>query len=85
MDFAPGWTAAVVCRHMLIGGLLAVLEVSMLQRGCGFCYAWRQRIRGTPIVVRLHNHAAPAVVMEPFPTAIEPMINFFHQGYPTSR
>ena len=75
----------MVCRHMLIGGLLAVLEVLMLQRGCGLCYARRQRIRGTPIVVRLHNDAAPAVLMEPFPTAIEIDINSYHQAYPRSR
>ena len=75
----------MVCRHMLIGRLLAVLEVSVLQRGCGFCYARRQRIRGTPIVVRLNNHAPPAILMKPFPTAIERMINSFHRAYPKSR
>jgi hypothetical protein len=85
MNFAPRRTGAVVCGHMLVGRPLAVLEVSVLQRGCGLCYAWRLRKRGTPIVVRLNNHAAPAVLMKPFPPTIEPMINSFHRAYPRSR
>ena len=82
MNFAPGRAGALVCGHILIGRLLAVLEVSMLQRGCGCSYAGRQRKRDTPVVVRLHDDATPAVLMEPFPTAIQPMINFLHRVYP---